>query len=225
MVGAVLRCVLLLLCAFQATSSLEHSVKRVFVTGGSGYVGRNLIRKLVADGISVHAIGRSEAARTTLVAAGATPFHGSLEDVGAMAAAAEGCDTMIHCAADVFSPRASQEVNVEGTNNAMLAARRARVSRAVHISSTAAVFPPTGDALRWLDEHTPLPQSSPPWCSYCQTKQQAERVAQQHNTKDGLSVVIVRPPLIWGKDDNAVLPLFVANVRSGELSANGSACG
>src|SRR2546423_15718877 len=109
-----------------------------FVTGGSGFVGRNLIRALTARGDAVHALSRSETSDAVLKALGAQPMRGDLDDVEAMAAGMRGCDLVHHVAAEVseWGPRELfVRGNVDGTRNVIDAAKRARVPVLVHVST------------------------------------------------------------------------------------------
>ena len=71
-----------------------------FVTGGSGFIGGRLIRRLVADGWTVRALARSESSAAKVRDAGAEPVMGDLDDVAAMADGARGCEYAFHAAAD-----------------------------------------------------------------------------------------------------------------------------
>ncbi|MDE0856840.1 MAG: NAD-dependent epimerase/dehydratase family protein, partial [Nevskia sp.] len=113
---------------------------KAFVTGGSGFVGRNLLAALLARGDSVVALARSLAAMQTVRALGAEPLAGDLVDVAAMSAGMRGADVVFHCAAKVEDwgdPAEFRRVNVEGTANVIAAARAAGVRRLVHISTEA----------------------------------------------------------------------------------------
>ena len=72
---------------------------KAFVTGGSGYVGRNLVRHLRARGDEVRGLARSAQAAATVTALGATAVEGDLDDVEAMRRGMEGCDAVFHVAA------------------------------------------------------------------------------------------------------------------------------
>ena len=104
------------------------SARTALVTGGSGFVGGPLIRRLIEMGWQVRAIGRSEASRDSLAALGADPHAADLSDTAALERAMIGVDTVFHVAAHFrfWGPRRSfQAVNVDGTRNAIAAAGRA----------------------------------------------------------------------------------------------------
>ena len=70
-----------------------------FVTGGSGFIGAALVRRLVAEGCSVKALARSDRSAASVEAIGAEPVRGDLADPVAIAAGAQGCATAFHLAA------------------------------------------------------------------------------------------------------------------------------
>jgi nucleoside-diphosphate-sugar epimerase len=93
-----------------------------FVTGGSGFIGGTLVRRLVADGVGVRALARSDASAEAVRVAGGEPVPGDLGDPSAMALGADGCDLAFHCAGRVgdWGPPAEFEaVNVAGTRHAL----------------------------------------------------------------------------------------------------------
>ena len=72
---------------------------QVFVTGGSGFIGGRLIERLIADGHSVRALARSQAAAERVREHGAEPVRGELGDGASLRAGAEGCGLAFHAAA------------------------------------------------------------------------------------------------------------------------------
>src|SRR5947207_3123631 len=129
-----------------------------FVTGGSGFVGRNLIAALRASGRGVRALSRSEASAKAVRLAGAEPVQGDLDDEAAMRAGMEGCGAVFHAAAYVkdWGPREEfHRVTVLGTERVIAAARAAKVRRLVHVSTEAVLV--DGTPLAGVDETRPLP--------------------------------------------------------------------
>src|SRR5881398_947178 len=99
-----------------------------FVTGGSGFVGGRLIRRLVGDGWRVRALARSEQAVARVEQIGAEAVHGDLDSGAALRAGAHGCDYAFHAAAHLGADgdlASFEHVNVQGTENVLAAARDA----------------------------------------------------------------------------------------------------
>jgi nucleoside-diphosphate-sugar epimerase len=188
---------------------------KAFVTGGSGYVGRNLVRALRARGDEVRALARSPGSAAIVEKLGASPVMGDLDDVAAMQRGMAGCDAVFHVAALAaeWGPREEfQRFNVEGTRNTLAAARDARVPCFVHVGTEAALC--DGTPLRDLDETRPLPDRALP--RYPQTKNEAERLVRAANAP-GLRTVVVRPRFVWGNDDTSVLAALAAAVKAGRF--------
>jgi nucleoside-diphosphate-sugar epimerase len=191
-------------------------VPTAFVTGGSGFIGGALIRRLVGDGWTVKALARSDRSAQAVEAAGAEAVRGDLDDVAAMASGAAGADVFHHAAAkveDFGDPADFERVTVQGTANALAAAREARVPRFVHVGTEAALM--AGQALVNVDETTPLRPDSPspyPW-----SKAKAEKAVRDANG-DGLETVVVRPRFVWGHGDTTLLPRIVQMTRKGRFA-------
>jgi nucleoside-diphosphate-sugar epimerase len=189
---------------------------RVFVTGGSGFVGRNLIAALVARGDQVVALARSDGAAATVAALGATPARGDLGDVEAMGRAMAGCAAVLHAAAHVNQHGTRAEfviANVDGTRHVLAAARAAGVARLVHVGTEAVLA--DGEPIVRADETRPM--TTRPAGLYPETKAAAERLVVAA-ARDGLATVVIRPRLIWGRGDTSVLPEMIAAVRAGKFA-------
>jgi nucleoside-diphosphate-sugar epimerase len=187
-----------------------------FVTGGSGFIGGALIRRLRADGWTVRGLARSDASAAKVAAAGADPVPGDLDDVAAMAAGAEGADVAFHAAAALGEWGRREDFergNVEGTRHALDAARRAGVRRFVHVGTEAGLL--AGEPLVNVDETAPLRPDSK--ALYSSTKARAEQAVRDANG-EGLETVVVRPRLVWGTGDTTILPALVEAVRRGRFS-------
>src|SRR5947199_9892651 len=107
-----------------------------FVTGGSGFIGGRLIERLRADGHSVRALARSDAAAARVRGHGAEPVSGDLSDRDAMRSGADGCEWAFHAAAtlgDWGTREEFEQGNVVGTRNVLDACSGAGVRRFVHV--------------------------------------------------------------------------------------------
>ena len=188
---------------------------KAFVTGGSGFVGRNLIQALIARGDDVCALARSDSSADAVQRSGAVPVRGDLDTVEAMTEGMRGCDVVFHAAAHVYIWGDREEfmrINVQGTKNVIEAAKAANVPTFVHVSTEAALL--GSGPLVNVDETRPLPEKN--IGLYSETKALAERAVLDANC-DELRAVAIRPPLIWGKGDTSVLPQVVAAVKAGQF--------
>lgn len=194
----------------------QHNIpQRIFLTGGSGYVGRNLIRHLVQLGVNVVALVRSEKSAEVVRTLGAVPYHADMLDPD-IAQGMINCDALIHAAADTSHGAGSPSqhyTNEQGTRNVFDAALAAGIRQAVHISTESVLA--TGTALVNVDESTPLPRH--PAGDYSRSKGLAEMIALSFNS-DALAVVVLRPRFIWGRDDTTALPQLIDAVRSNKFA-------
>lgn len=184
---------------------------RVFVTGGSGFVGGHVIEGLVRSGHEVRAMARSDSSASKVAGFGATPARCALGEVPA--AALEGCDAVVHAAAFVeeWGTRAQYwQANVEGTTQLLSAAREAGVGRFVLVGTEAALF--DGEDLVGVDETHPYPARHA--FLYSETKAEAERRVLAAND-EAMLTTSVRPCFVWGPRDNSVLPAVLRMVDDG----------
>lgn len=192
-----------------------HSMERVFVTGGSGFLGRRLITALSENDTRVFALARSQRSSDAVAAVGAEPVRGDLSDMASLRQGMAGCDAVFHCAAHVEEwspPSVHYDVNVGGTLNVIEAARAASVRTLVHVSTEAVLI--GGPTLHHADEQWPYP--SRPAGDYPRTKGLAEREVLRAESP-ALRTVVVRPRFIWGAGDTNVLPRLVNTVKAGRF--------
>ena len=184
-----------------------------FVTGGSGFIGGALVRRLVAGGCEVRALARSDGSAAAVTDLGANAVRGDLDDVAAMTAGAKRCEVAFHLAAFVaqWGPREEfRRGNVDGTRNALEACAAAGVPRFVHCGTEAAVL--AGEPLVQADETAPLRPDSP--APYSATKAEAEALVRAA-ARDGFETVVLRPRFVWGAGDTTLLPEIVAAAEAG----------
>ncbi|MEP7127202.1 MAG: NAD-dependent epimerase/dehydratase family protein [Byssovorax sp.] len=187
---------------------------RVFVTGGSGFIGGHLITALVQSGAEVLALARSEKAASVVRGLGAAPVKSELGSLEAEAIA--GVDAVVHAAAFVEEWGTREQfwqANVEGTTRVLAAAREAGVRRFVHVGTEAAIF--AGRDLVDVDETAPYPAKQR--YLYSETKAEAERRVLAAKAA-GFATVSIRPRFVWGPGDTSVLPAVLRMARDGSFA-------
>lgn len=168
---------------------------RVFVTGGTGFIGGHVVRKLREHGDAVGALVRNPGKAKALQALGCEIVAGSLADADAIRTGMEGCDGAIHGAAiyEVGIPesehQAMHEANVVGTETVLRAALEAKVPRVVYISTVATFGNTNGEVVDESYEHPGTSYTS----YYERTKVEAHRLAKRLIAQEGLPGVIVQP--------------------------------
>ena len=180
---------------------------RTVVTGGTGFIGGAVARRLLSRGDEVVILARPPERAPEIAAAGARIVQGDLLDGAALARAMAGADVVVHCAGHPRpgSWRLLRRVHNEGTRGVVEAARRAGVRRVVNIASQAVVF--AGKDLLDVDESCPYPTRfiDP----YSATKAEAERIALELGRQGSVEVVSVRPGVVWGRGDTTILPIML----------------
>ncbi|HEX6231251.1 MAG TPA: NAD-dependent epimerase/dehydratase family protein [Actinomycetota bacterium] len=169
----------------------------VLVSGGSGQLGRALVRRLVADGRVVRALARSERATAIVAEAGATPVPGDVLDPGSLRPAMEGVGTVFHAAGVnatcLRDPAPLYRVNVDGSTNVIGAAAEEGVGCVVYTSSAAAIGEAEGTIGREDSPHRGSYLSH-----YERSKRLAERKVLDLAGELGLRVVSVNPSSVQG---------------------------
>jgi nucleoside-diphosphate-sugar epimerase len=201
--------------ADPAANAIALPAAGIFITGGSGYVGRNLIRHFVAKRVAVTALARSPKSERIVAELGAKPFSGDLF-CNNLPQGMEGCDVLIHAAADTDhgpGTQSQRRVNEDGTRVVFEAARASGIRRAIYLSTESVLA--DGHPLVDVDENHPLPRR--PAGSYSRSKATAEIDALSLNGS-GMDVVAVRPRFVWGRDDTTALPKLLEAVRSGQFA-------
>jgi nucleoside-diphosphate-sugar epimerase len=193
------------------SSSLNNT--SALVTGGTGFLGRRIVERLLAQGRAVTVLARTPA--PDLEARGVRFVRAAIDDEAAVRAACRGVGTVFHVAAKVgvwgryddFS-----RANILGTRAILTGCREYGVARLVYTSTPSVVY--NGRDLAGADESLPLTTDCP--SPYPLTKAIAERELLAANSPT-LRTVALRPHLIWGAGDPHLVPRILARARAGRL--------
>src|SRR5512145_2423837 len=168
----------------------------IFVTGGTGFLGRHLLPQLCRAGYSLRVLTRHPAQYAWLKRYPRLEvIQGDLLDADVLKRAAQGCRYVVH-AGGMFrfwgDERAFQTTNIQGTQNVIQAAELAGVERFIHVSTVALIGQP--DPAHVIDETYP----PNPADAYQRSKWQAEQLAMQAYQERGLPLVVLRPGAYYG---------------------------
>ena len=190
----------------------------VLVTGGTGFLGRAIIERLLNEGDEVKALARSDASTGELGALGAEPVPGDVLDLEGLAAAMRGCDVVYHAAgANAFcarDPSPMFEVNVRGSQNVIRAAARAGVRRVVYTSSAATLGEASGTIGSEESPHRGWFLSD-----YERSKFEAEQAVFATARETGVEVVSVNPASVQGPGRASGSARLLLDYLNGRLKA------
>jgi nucleoside-diphosphate-sugar epimerase len=189
---------------------------KVFLTGGSGFLGRYLIAALKDNGAEVYALARSAASAEIVARRGALPIAGDLDADGSWTKALADCEMVLHGAALLvpFAPyKDFYAANVLGTRRLLSAAQLGSARRFVQVGAAAVVMG-APRAMRNVDETASL--QTPAFAPYIATKSIAEREIRTAS-RTGFDAMVVRPPAIWGQG-SALADTLKAAIAKGEFA-------
>jgi NADH dehydrogenase len=151
----------------------------ILITGANGFVGRHLVKRMRQEGLAVRAVARIPAKAQALADLGAEVVPGDINDLPSLAAAAKGCDRIVHLVGIIQEGRGFtfRSVHVEGTRNVLEAAKQAGANHFLYQSA--------------------LGTREDAKSEYHRTKWEAEKLVKA----SGIPYTILRPSLIYGPGD------------------------
>ncbi|HEU5081442.1 MAG TPA: NAD-dependent epimerase/dehydratase family protein [Opitutaceae bacterium] len=188
------------------------------VTGGTGFLGLRLAKRLRSSGREVTVLARR--APPELGALGIRVITTSLDDASAVSAACAGMETVFHVAAKVGVWGRYEDfyrTNVLGTRALLKGCRAHGVKYFVHTSTPSVVY--NGRDLAGADESLPLTRDCPSPYPLTKALAEAEVLAANDET---LRTTALRPHLIWGVGDPHLVPRILERARAGKLRIVGS---
>tara|TARA_Y100001934_G_C12331983_1_gene765590 strand:- start:694 stop:1692 length:999 start_codon:yes stop_codon:yes gene_type:complete len=191
---------------------------RALVTGGGGFLGQALVRRLVSKNYDVVSLTRQH--YSALAELGVEQVQGSIADEETVSNAAQGADVIFHVAAKagMWGPYSEYfQTNVVGTENVIAACRQHGINRLVYTSTPSVVH--GGGSIEGQDESLPYAETF--LAHYPRTKVLAEQAVLAAND-EALATVALRPHLIWGPGDNHLAPRMIARQKMGRLRLIGN---
>ncbi len=183
---------------------------KILVTGATGFLGRNLVKRLLPKGHEVTCLVRETSKTDLLREMGVSLATGDVTDTGAVDRIFGEARprAVFHCAASVTEKDEAElcRINVEATRSVCRACRTYGVKRLIYLSSVAVV---SGNPQVPLADDLPYKATS----AYGRSKIEAERVALEFRRK-GLPVSVIRPCMVYGEDEPHALDRILRAVRS-----------
>jgi nucleoside-diphosphate-sugar epimerase len=193
----------------NATALNSHKSERVLVTGGGGFLGGAIVRRLVDRGDQVRSLARN--LYPALEAMAVEQVQGNIADPAAVDKACRGMEVVFHVAAKPppwGEYKDYYQTNVVGTRNVIDACLHRRVSRLIYTSTPSVIF--NGGHLEGVDESFPYPARYKAY--YPATKAMAERCVVEA-ANQGLNTIVLRPHEIWGPGDPHFVPRLLARAK------------
>ena len=192
---------------------------KVFVTGGTGFIGGEVIRQLCERGDEVVCLARNPEKGEALAALGCELVAGDLGDDAVIRNGMQGCDAVIHAAAmyEVGIPASQRpamyEANVAGTERVLRAGLEAGIPKVVYVS-TVGVF---GNTHRKVVDESYAHPGREFTSYYEETKLEAHRIAKRMIAEQGLPCVIVQPGGVYGPGDTSAIAALLDRFLSGKM--------
>jgi dihydroflavonol-4-reductase len=192
---------------------------KAFVTGGTGFIGRHLVRKLRERGDEVAALVRTPSKAGELRESGVELVEGDLSDAEAIRRAVQGCDAVFHVGAmykvgiPTTQHAAMYEANVQGTVRVLDNAIEAGAARIVYVS-TGNVY---GNTRRQVVDESYVRPQPPDFLSYYDETKYLAHQAALERSRDGARIVIAQPGGVYGPDDPSEIGNMIDQARTGKL--------
>ena len=186
---------------------------KVLITGGGGFLGSALAKKLLSLGNEVTILGRRSYPEFEKMF---YCIQTDVRDLASVVKALEGQEVVFHTAAipGIWGDyKDFYRTDVQGTQNVIFACHKNKVKKIIYTSSPSVVFGQKD--IEGVGEKTSYPDEY--LCHYPKTKAIAEQMVMEANGCKGLATVCIRPHLIWGPGDPYLLPRIVERVKNRKL--------
>ncbi|HVP36622.1 MAG TPA: NAD-dependent epimerase/dehydratase family protein [Terriglobales bacterium] len=191
---------------------------KIFITGASGFIGINLVRRLAKTEHKLYCLVRKTSQVTELNEFGVTLAYGDVTDKNSLLQGMRGCDWVANLA-NVYSfwepdNRVYKKVNVDGTRNVMESALETGVSKVLHVS-TAGIFGKPKDSPFTEESLVGAVRFS----EYSRTKYEGDLIAWEFYQKKGLPLLMVYPGAVLGPCDPKATGKYIKDLINRRLPA------
>ena len=189
------------------TSTINYFGMKIFLTGATGFIGKNLLKSLIGEGHEVLALCRRESNSGQLEKIGAKVLQKDLQDIKEQDLG--DTEAIFHLAAIRYEwghlPKDYEEVNVETTKNLLKIAEKTKIKKFIYGSSVFVFGYP---------RRIPIDEtfSYAPTTEYARSKMKAERTVKKYSDECGLQTVIIRPTMTYGPEDTKGMLLKLAKL-------------
>jgi dihydroflavonol-4-reductase len=172
---------------------------KIFVTGGTGFIGQNTVKRLIESGHECVCLVRSSSKKEALEKIGCQFVNGDITDKESLIKGMQGCESVINLANlySLWEPSISryETINIEGTRNVMDACLQTGIKKIVHVSSIV-TWGRTSDVP--FNEESPIGEHT---TEYARTKYEGDRLAWDLYKQKGLPLLMIYPCAVLGPDD------------------------
>jgi len=191
---------------------------KIFITGGTGFIGKHLVQRLARTQHTMVCLARRTSRIQDLRDLGAQIVFGDVTDRKSLIDGMQGCDWVLNLA-NIYSwwePDRDiyRRVNIEGTRNVMECALEEGVSKVVHVSTVGVYGKPDESPIR---EETPVGTVRP--SEYCRTKYEGDLIAWRLYHEKGLPLVVVYPCAVVGRGDTKLAGSMISRFMEHRLPA------
>jgi len=202
-------------------------MEKIFVTGGTGFIGSNLIRELVKKNYRVKALTRTSSSLKFISGYDIEIVKGDIRTLKNVEKAMRGCNTVVHTAAlarDWGMQKDFYDINVGGTENVLKAAKKNNIKFLIHLSTNAVLG--EEDCLKAKDEKSPYNCKYPYFLSnfwesdmnyYRCSKMLAEKNAISFCRKNNKNLTVLRPVWVYGPREFHSGPYYFCKYISGNM--------
>ncbi len=188
-------------------------MEKILVTGANGFIGSNLVKRLVDSGNTVKSMVRKSSDLRFIKGIDTTIVYGDINDTESLEKAVEGMDKVYHVAglaADWGPYKKFENVNFHGTQNIARVAYKNKIKKFIYISTVA--FHGFGNIN--MTEESPVSKNLIP---YSKTKYLAEKWLWEYSEETGMPVTAVRPGNVFGINDRTFISKYIDAMLKGKF--------